>query len=120
MVARFPEVVAFLPLRPAVLGHTLVVPKSHVAGIDGLDRSTAHALSDAVLDVAARVQAVVRPAEIERGAEHGGGGDAVGSHLHVRVVPRTLGDELPALWPLPREWPAGELDVIAQRLASAR
>jgi len=119
MVARFPDVVAFLPLRPAVLGHTLVVPKRHIAGIDGLDRSTAHALTDAVLDVAARVQAVVRPAGLNVVQSTGAAATQSVSHLHVHVVPRTVGDGLPALWPLPREWSAGELDVIAQRLAAA-
>jgi len=119
MVARFPQVVAFLPLRPAVVGHTLVVPKRHIAGIDGLDRSTAHALTDAVLDVAARVQAVVCPAGLNVVQSTGAAAAQSVFHLHVHVVPRTLGDGLTVLWPLPREWPAGELDVITQRLASA-
>ena len=119
MVARFPDVVAFLPLRPAVLGHTLVVPKRHIAGIDGLDRSTAHALTDAVLDVAARVQAVVCPAGLNVVQSTGAAASQSVFHLHVHVVPRTVGDGLPDLWPLPREWPAGELELIAQRLASA-
>jgi histidine triad (HIT) family protein len=115
MVATYAEVVAFLPLQPAVLGHTLVAPKRHVAGIEDLDRATGHALSDAVLDVAARVRAVLGPAGLNVVQSSGTAATQSVFHLHVHVVPRNPGDRLPVLWPPPRDWPEEDLDLIVRK-----
>ncbi|MGH3900788.1 MAG: HIT family protein [Pseudonocardiaceae bacterium] len=57
VVAEYPSAIAFFPTNPAVLGHTLVVPRQHVVTIWDLDldHDTAHALCDATLDVSARI-----------------------------------------------------------------
>lgn len=109
---RSDAIVAFFPDYPAVLGHTLVVPRSHIPDLHSLDRPTAHALADAILEVA--------PAIIEATAAGGlnviqSNGSVAGQsvfHLHVHLVPRTHGDRMPDLWPRDKDWPESELDEL--------
>lgn len=116
LVLRTPEVVAFLPDVPAVLGHVLVIPRKHVADIWALDPPTSRVLAEAVLRVAGAVRSAT-------GAEGlnviQSNGDAAGQtvfHLHVHVVPRTHGDRMPALWPADAEWSREELSAVQERL----
>ena len=53
VVYRDDHAVAFFPLRPAALGHTLVVPRQHIPNIWELPEQTAAHLSRTVLRVAA-------------------------------------------------------------------
>lgn len=116
IVARFPQAVAFLPLRPAVPGHTLVVPRRHLISPLDLDAATGHALTDAVLAVARRVAAVIEPEGLNIVQSTGAVASQTVAHLHVHVVPRASGDGLPGLWPPSRDWKPQELDRIAAAL----
>lgn len=85
------DAVAFRPLNPVTLGHTLIVPRTHVP--------------DAISDP--EVTGVV----MRRAAQYADGGTAcniltsVGAaatqsvfHLHVHVIPRVSGDGLMVPW----------------------
>jgi len=95
------DVVAFLDTRPLFPGHTLVVPRGHVATLDDLPRADVGAFFGAVQRLAAAVRAGM-----------GAGGTFVGlnnrvsqsvPHLHCHVVPRTKGDGLRGFfWPRQR------------------
>jgi len=119
IVATYPSSIALLPLRPAVAGHVLVIPRRHVTGVLGLDRNTAYVLTDAVLDVAARVHAVIHPDGMNVVQSTGAAATQTVHHLHVHVVPRHSGDNLPDIWPPQRDWPAAALDHLAVRLSAA-
>ncbi len=108
--------VAFLPLRPAVAGHTLVIPPRHVTSPLELDPDTAHGLTDAVLAVARRVVRVLAPEGVNLVQSTGAVASQTVPHLHVHIIPRTSGDGLPDLWPPSRDWPAAALDDLADRL----
>ena len=93
-----PEVVAFLDHRPVFVGHTLVVPRDHVATL--LDLSTP--LRDVLFQ---HVQEVARAVQEAMGAD--GTFVAMNNvvsqsvpHLHVHVIPRRFKDGLRGFfWP---------------------
>lgn len=116
IVARFPQAVAFLPLRPAVPGHTLVVPHRHLTSPIDMDAATAHALADAVLAVARRVAAVMEPEGLNIMQSTGAVASQTVAHLHVHVVPRASGDGIPGFWPPGQDTEPLELDRIAAAL----
>jgi len=110
------DVVAFLDTRPLFPGHTLVIPRGHVATLDDLGRADVGAFFGAVQRLAAAVQAGM-----------GAGGTFVGlnnrvsqsvPHLHCHVVPRTKGDGLRGFfWPRQRY---GSDDAMAAAAAAIR
>src|SRR4051794_28807560 len=55
------DVVAFFPTSPATLGHTLVVPRRHVADIWSLHADDAGPLWEATLGLARAVKSAMRP-----------------------------------------------------------
>jgi histidine triad (HIT) family protein len=98
-------VVAFLDHRPLFKGHTLVVPRPHVATLRDLDGP----LRD---ELFARTQAV---AAAVQDAEHAQGSFVAMNnvvsqsvpHLHVHVVPRNRKDGLRGFF-----WPRGRYDDV--------
>lgn len=90
IVAKWFDAIAFLPLHPVTDGHTLVVPRLHVA--DALERPMVTGM------VMQRVaQLAVKPCNIITSA----GPEATQTvfHLHVHIVPRRAGDGLALPWP---------------------
>ena len=92
IVHRDDLIVAFLDTSPLFLGHTLVVPRAHVATFDELPVELVAPLFDAVRRMSIAVQQA-------QGAE--GSFVAINTrvsqsvpHLHVHVVPRRAGDGL--------------------------
>jgi histidine triad (HIT) family protein len=112
-VMRSDMVVAFLPDVPAVLGHTLIVPRKHLANIWAVDRYDAYDLADATRQVAAAVAEVTNAEGMNIIQSNGVVAGQSVFHLHIHVVPRHHGDRMPRLWPADMEWPAAQLDSIA-------
>lgn len=110
---------AFLDREPLIPGHTLVIPREHVATLDDLDEKQAGPLLNAVRRVSRAQQSAL-------GA--GGTFTAVNTrvsqsvpHLHVHVVPRREGDGLfraGMVWARKR-YGEGEADAIAAKLREA-
>jgi histidine triad (HIT) family protein len=92
VVAREPEVVAFLDVQPLADGHVLVVPRAHVAQVEDLEPAAADALFRAVVRLAGPVRNALGAAGTTIGINNG---DATGQtipHVHVHIVPRSEGD----------------------------
>ena len=92
VVAREPEVTAFLDVQPLADGHVLVVPRAHVARIEDLEPAAADALFRAVVRLAGPVRTALGAAGTTIGINNG---DATGqtiAHVHVHIVPRWEGD----------------------------
>jgi len=98
IVLDTPELLGFLDIRPVFKGHTLIVPREHVATMVELTDEVSVPLFGAARQVAAAVRTAY-------GAQ--GSFVAVNNvvsqsvpHLHVHVVPRTKGDGLRGFfWP---------------------
>ena len=111
------SVVAFLDRSPLFAGHTLVVPRRHVATIRDL---TPAEVSDVFLAVQ-RITAAL-PAAFGCQGAFVALNDVVSQsvpHVHVHVVPRTKGDGLRGFfWPR-RRYGEGEAAAAAERLRAA-
>lgn len=94
IVKSWPDALAFTPLDPVTIGHTLVVPRVHVANF--------------TTDPDVTMRTMARAAMLAREMEPAGHWNLITSkgqhatqtveHLHVHLVPRRLGDELPLPW----------------------
>lgn len=83
---------AFLDINPLARGHTLVIPRDHVAGVHELTPDQAGALGRAVTEVTARVQKALGAPASSIGINNGEDAGQEVPHVHVHVVPRASGD----------------------------
>ena len=88
VVAREPEVVAFLDVQPLADGHVLVVPHAHVACIEDLAPAAADALFRAVRRLAGPVREALGAAGTTIGVNNGEATGQTIPHVHVHIVPR--------------------------------
>jgi histidine triad (HIT) family protein len=112
-----PTVVAFLDRSPLFAGHTLVVPRRHVATFSEL-------VPDEVADIFGAAQRVTAALPLALGCQGAfvALNDVVSQsvpHVHVHVVPRAKGDGLRGFfWPR-RRYGEGEAAATADRLRAA-
>ena len=118
MVLDEPDVVAFLDIRPLFPGHTLVVPRTHVATVAELPT----ALGARMWELGARVAAAQRTAFGSAGTFFGLN-DVVSQsvpHVHLHVVPRRFKDGLRGFfWPRHRYGSEAEAAATAEALRRA-
>ena len=98
-VYRDEHVVAFFPTEPAVLGHTLVVPREHVPDIWSLSQDAAHRLTDGTLRLATALRDALQPDGLNVIQSNGEAATQTVFHLHVHLVPRGEGDAMGPIWP---------------------
>lgn len=98
-VYRDDHVVAFFPDHPAVLGHTLIVPRRHVANIWELDYETTVRIARTTTLLAHAIRSAVQPAGLNVIQSNGEAATQTVFHLHVHLVPRTPGDAMGPIWP---------------------
>ena len=92
-VSQWADFVAIIPLNPVVAGHTLVIPRQHVADFTTEPHVTGETMSRAAELVR---ELGLAPANLITSA----GREATQSvwHLHVHVVPRLANDGLALPW----------------------
>jgi histidine triad (HIT) family protein len=109
--------IAFLNIRPAAPGHTLVVPRVHASDIWEISEVSHRNVAAMVHRVAALLKTTLAPEGMN--AKHNTG-KAAGQdvfHFHTHVVPRWHSDDLHLTWDSPLA-PPGELEHVL-RLATA-
>ena len=117
-IYRDDHTAAFFPLRPATLGHTLVVPRRHIPDIWELPEADAARLSRAVLRVAAALRAAVTPDGLNIIQSSGAAATQTAPHLHIHLVPRWAADAIGPIWPAkPPSHPPQVLDNLRDKLA---
>ena len=84
--------VAFLDHRPASPGHTLVIPRRHVAHLWDADADTVAAVARTVHAVAALLHDRLAPDGLTMRQNTGTASGQDVFHLHVHLVPRWHGD----------------------------
>lgn len=78
---------------PVTPGHSLVIPKRHVASYFEIAEAEREALL-ALLDRAkARIELQHQPAGFNIGINDGAAAGQTVSHLHIHLIPRYLGDQ---------------------------
>ena len=88
VVARDPDVIAFLDLEPLADGHVLVVPRAHAAAIEQLDGDAADHLFRLVRRLADPVRRAVGAVGSTIGINNGEASGQTVPHVHVHIVPR--------------------------------
>lgn len=114
-------VLAFMDVRAFHPGHTLVIPRRHIADIRALGH---HELAGELLLTVARVSRAVQASFAAGGISvWQSNGAAAGQevpHLHLHVVPRYEGDRLLRVYPSRPDYPErSALDEHAQRIRDA-
>ncbi len=77
---------------PIAEGHTLVVPKRHVASLFDLSEEEQAALWRLVAQVRAKLAAALKPDGFNVGLNDGAAAGQTVMHAHVHIIPRRAGD----------------------------
>ena len=83
---------AFLDANPSAPGHTLIIPKAHVARVEDLPAEDAEALFRALHGLVGRIQEAVGSPASTVGINNGRESGQEVPHVHIHVIPRTRGD----------------------------
>ena len=84
--------VAFPDAFPVTEGHTLVIPKRHVASLFDLPDEEQTAVWRLVAQVRGNLESVLRPDGFTVGVNDGPAAGQTVPHAHVHVIPRRAGD----------------------------
>lgn len=120
IVCATPGWLAFLPPEPATPGHTLVVPREHVADFWSLKPATAGELGRAARHVGRAILRALEPEGMNLITSAGTAAEQTVAHVHLHVLPRWADDAVAPIWPAKRAMPVEELRELAQRIAAAR
>lgn len=118
-VYRDDHVVAFFPLEPATLGHTLVVPRAHVPDIWSLGDETAERVAVATTRLAQVVKHALAPEGLNVIQSNGKAATQTVFHLHVHIVPRWGNDAVGRIWPPETNYSEEQKDDAWERLRRA-
>ena len=91
--------VAFFPKKPASLGHTLLIPRTHVAEVTELQDEIAARLGILTVALAKAIDNARRPEGLSIIQSNGLVASQTVMHLHIHLVPRWGGDALRDIWP---------------------
>lgn len=119
IVCEGPLWVAFFPRQPATTGHTLVIPRVHVADLWAADAATAAALIGAAQLVGHAVTEAVSPEGLNLITSAGAAASQTVDHLHLHVVPRWNSDPIGRIWPPARPMAEDLKAETARRIRSA-
>ncbi len=84
---------AFLDIHPSTPGHTLIVPKAHIARVEDLSEGDAGALFGTLHKIVGGIQKAVDAPASTIGINNGRESGQEVSHVHIHVVPRSRGDK---------------------------
>ncbi len=105
---------AFLDINPVNPGHTLVVPKKHVANLEAADEETLCRIMAAVKKIGLSLKNnLIAPGYNVLENNDPVAGQVV-PHLHFHVTPRTAADGL-ELWPQKKYGP-GEAEAVLNKI----
>lgn len=115
MVLDEAELLGFLDVRPVFEGHTLVIPRRHIATVGDMPGR----LLGPLLDAGRRVAAAQRQALGADGTFFALNDEVSQSvpHVHLHVIPRRRGDGLRGFfWPRSRYGDEADAERVADRL----
>lgn len=98
-IHRDDKLIVIFPTEPATLGHTMVIPRSHVRDIWAIDSETASQLALATVRAAHAVRSAMQLDGLKVIQSNGEAAGQTVMHLHIRVVPRHHDDQIGRIWP---------------------
>jgi histidine triad (HIT) family protein len=110
VVYRDQHVVAFFPTEPAVLGHTLLIPRRHLSTIWEVDDELACVLGQASVKLAHAVRRAMLPEGLNIIQSNGSAATQTVPHVHFHIVPRWIGDPVGRIWPPETSYTEGQKD----------
>ena len=84
---------AFLDTYPLARGHTLVIPKRHVELLEELSLSETQHLFATVLRLLGAIKSAVKASATTIAINNGRESGQEEPHVHVHIIPRTMGDK---------------------------
>lgn len=108
--------VAFFPLNPATPGHTLVIPRAHVADLWQVDPSLGAELMAAVVKVGRAIEVALQPEGMNLITSAGETAEQTVFHLHLHLVPRWRRDGFGRIWPVEGKHEDVDLADAASRI----
>ena len=111
--------VAFFPLHPATVGHTLVIPREHVENLWAASLSVGGELMQATIGVGRAIQDALEPDGLNLISSAGAAAEQTVHHLHLHVVPRWDDDGFGRIWPPQTETPDDVVRDAANRIRAA-
>jgi len=113
------KTLAFLDINPSVPGHTLIIPKVHIARVEDLSQEDAGALFCTLHRLVGGIQEVVEAPASSVGINNGPESGQEVPHVHIHVIPRSRGDRGGIMQGLVRstERSSGEaMRIIAEKI----
>ena len=86
------KTLAFLDIHPSAPGHTLLIPKAHVAQVEDLPEEDARYLFSALHMIVGRIQKAMEVPATTIGINNGRESGQEVPHVHIHVIPRTTKD----------------------------
>jgi histidine triad (HIT) family protein len=118
LVGEWPHAVAFFPKMPATIGHTLLVPRVHIANIWDMSAALARELSENVLELAHQLRGALSLEGMNVITSAGEVASQTVEHLHVHLVPRYCGDAMGDIWPKTSGVSTAEIQMAASAIRS--
>ena len=109
------KVVAFLDIKPANEGHTLVIPRKHYENIYEVPDGEVMQVFKVAKKMAIAVKKAINAEGITIAQQNGRAANQDVFHLHVHVIPRYAGQRLPRPHEIP-EASRESLDDIAHKI----
>ncbi len=111
--------IAFFPLNPAIPGHTLVIPRTHVADLWDVEPPLGADLMAAIIRVGHAVETALTPEGMNLTTSAGETAEQTIFHLHFHIVPRWRRDGFGRIWPVDGKYEDADLEDVADRLREA-
>lgn len=119
LVCEGSEWLAFFPLNPATPGHTLIIPRVHVADLWQVDPVLGGELMAAVIRVGRAIDAALAPEGMNLITSAGTAAEQTVFHLHLHIVPRWNKDGFGRIWPIEGRYEDMSLEGVADRIRRA-
>lgn len=102
LIAESESWVAFFPSTPATSGHTLLIPRRHVADLWSAEPELGAELAVAAIKIGRAIQRALEPEGMNLITSKGKAAEQSVFHLHLHLVPRWKEDALD-IWPEKKE-----------------
>jgi histidine triad (HIT) family protein len=113
------DVLAFLDIRPASRGHTMVIPRVHTERLSLLEDRYIGPFFSGVKTVMGILEKALKPEGMNVGWNHGWAAGQHVNHLHVHLIPRYAGDGGGGIQSLVRSSVKEDLASVAGQIRAA-